>query len=299
MAAALLALTIASGCTSADRTRRLPGRAVCQTAIEGGGVEGADAAAMPGTHGNPGEVHDQITHGGAAPEPTPHVEGRSPETPEPGHGLPERALPDLCQSSTTKTAAVQGSAATAGVVDAGVEPAVDGTAPAPCPTPADGNGTGACSGAPLTSPTTLPTGARVVGTGGTTTTSVNPPQAIATTVAVPSTILGREPTGPPPVAPAGAPGDVEVTLACIRSYEQNDNPAKGPTGYASNTGNGHYGAYQFNQSTWDGAVARAGYPEWSGRRASEAPPEVQDAAAAQLLSERGLQPWPTPNRRCR
>lgn len=61
--------------------------------------------------------------------------------------------------------------------------------------------------------------------------------------------------------------------------------------YSINTGNGYYGAWQFAQGTWDGAVTRAGYPEWAGRSASDAPPAVQDAAAAQLYSERGSQPW--------
>ena len=94
------------------------------------------------------------------------------------------------------------------------------------------------------------------------------------------------------VGVAATPLAPSELLACIRSYEQ------GVDGYATNTGNGHYGSYQFTQGTWDGVVERAGYPEWAGRRASEAPPAVQDAAAAQLLSERGLQPWPTPERLC-
>lgn len=96
-----------------------------------------------------------------------------------------------------------------------------------------------------------------------------------------------EPT--PAASPAASNGDL---LACIRSYEQ------GAAGYGTNTGNGYYGAYQFDQSTWDNAVTNAGHPEWAGRRASEAPPEIQDAAAWQLYTERGLGPWPTPQRNC-
>ncbi|UJA21854.1 hypothetical protein HJD18_05085 [Thermoleophilia bacterium SCSIO 60948] len=46
--------------------------------------------------------------------------------------------------------------------------------------------------------------------------------------------------------------------------------------YSANTGNGYYGGYQFDQSTWD-AYAPEGY---AGTLPSEAPPEVQDAAAA-------------------
>lgn len=81
-------------------------------------------------------------------------------------------------------------------------------------------------------------------------------------------------------------------LACIRSFEQ------GAAGYSTNTGNGYYGAYQFTQGTWNSAVTNAGHPEWSGRRASEAPPAIQDAAAWQLYTESGLGPWPTPQRNC-
>lgn len=138
---------------------------------------------------------------------------------------------------------------------------------------------------PSTFPTTVPITSS--GSGGTTTTGGLSPVVTGAPVTVPPT------TSPPPTVVLSPPSaGVSDTLACIRSYEQ------GAAVYATNTGNGHYGAYQFNQATWDGAVARAGYPEWSGRRASDAPPEVQDAAAAQLLSERGLQPWPTPNRLC-
>ena len=39
---------------------------------------------------------------------------------------------------------------------------------------------------------------------------------------------------------------------------------------------GYYGAYQFDQGTWD-AYAPAGY---AGTNPASAPPEVQDAAAA-------------------
>lgn len=114
-------------------------------------------------------------------------------------------------------------------------------------------------------------------------TTTTPPPAPTTTTA-PTT------TPPPPeVVPttiAGPDPAVAATLACIRSVEQ------GAAGYATETGNGFSGAYQFSLSTWHGAVTRAGLPEWAAQRASEAPPWVQDAAAALLFSERGLAPWP-------
>src|SRR3954471_3806485 len=53
--------------------------------------------------------------------------------------------------------------------------------------------------------------------------------------------------------------------------------------YSINTGNGHYGAYQFDLATWR-SVGGRGYPN----RASKA---EQDARALILYRERGWQPW--------
>lgn len=46
--------------------------------------------------------------------------------------------------------------------------------------------------------------------------------------------------------------------------------------YSANTGNGYYGGYQFDSGTWD-AYGDSQYAE-----ASDAPPAVQDAAAASV-----------------
>ncbi len=73
-------------------------------------------------------------------------------------------------------------------------------------------------------------------------------------------------------------------LACIRSYEQSAD------GYATNTGNGYYGAYQFDLPTWY-SVGGTGLP-------SDAEPWEQDMRASLLIDRRGLAPWPTPSRRC-
>lgn len=54
--------------------------------------------------------------------------------------------------------------------------------------------------------------------------------------------------------------------------------------YAINTGNGFFGAYQFELQTWIG-VGGAGLP-------NHALPEEQDARARLLYSMRGAQPWP-------
>jgi hypothetical protein len=59
--------------------------------------------------------------------------------------------------------------------------------------------------------------------------------------------------------------------------------------YAINTGNGFYGAYQFDRGTWNG-LGYAG-------TANQASPATQDAAAAKLQSQRGWSPWPACSRR--
>ncbi|MBI3983707.1 resuscitation-promoting factor [Candidatus Microgenomates bacterium] len=58
--------------------------------------------------------------------------------------------------------------------------------------------------------------------------------------------------------------------------------------YGCNTGNGFYGAYQFDYSTWQSNAPssyRDMYPH-------QAPPNIQDAAAQNLQSRRGWYPWP-------
>jgi hypothetical protein len=74
---------------------------------------------------------------------------------------------------------------------------------------------------------------------------------------------------------AAAPASAD--LASIRQCESGGN-------YATNTGNGFYGAYQFTLQTWQG-LGYSGLP-------SDASPAVQDQAAAQLLSQMGSSPWP-------
>ena len=59
--------------------------------------------------------------------------------------------------------------------------------------------------------------------------------------------------------------------------------------YRANTGNGYYGAYQFDLRTWRG-LGHDGYPH-------QASPGTQDAAARELQADRGWQPWPACARR--
>jgi resuscitation-promoting factor RpfB len=82
----------------------------------------------------------------------------------------------------------------------------------------------------------------------------------------------------------GFSGDFGAALARLRSCEG---------AYTSNTGNGYYGAYQFNLSTWR-SNAPAGY---ATVLPSDAPPAVQDQAARNLYVARGWQPWPACSRK--
>lgn len=59
--------------------------------------------------------------------------------------------------------------------------------------------------------------------------------------------------------------------------------------YQADTGNGYYGAYQFDERTWRG-LGYHGYPH-------QASPATQDAAAEQLQADRGWSPWPACSRR--
>lgn len=84
--------------------------------------------------------------------------------------------------------------------------------------------------------------------------------------------------GAPRVEPAGT-GSLRAggPFAAIRSCESGGN-------YSTNTGNGFYGAYQFDLQTWQ-SVGGTGLP-------SDASPSEQDRRAAILYAQRGSSPWP-------
>lgn len=73
-------------------------------------------------------------------------------------------------------------------------------------------------------------------------------------------------------------GDFGGALARLRSCES------GGT-YSRNSGNGYYGAYQYDIQTWGGYKGYA--------NASLAPPNVQDEKAWETYKRRGWQPWPS------
>jgi LysM repeat protein len=76
------------------------------------------------------------------------------------------------------------------------------------------------------------------------------------------------------VGGSAASGDI---FGRIRMRESGGN-------YAANTGNGYYGAYQYDIGTWN---HYGGYA-----RADLAPPAVQDAKAQETYARRGCSPWP-------
>ena len=62
--------------------------------------------------------------------------------------------------------------------------------------------------------------------------------------------------------------------------------------YAIDTGNGFYGAVQWTQGTWDWIMMELGYTQYTGVRANQAPPHVQDEAA--LFLANGPTTYPSP-----
>ncbi len=83
-------------------------------------------------------------------------------------------------------------------------------------------------------------------------------------------------------ATAGAASAASASdFAKLRQCESGGN-------YKINTGNGFYGAYQFDRGTWNGL----GYPG----RADQASPATQDEAARKLQAQRGWSPWPACSR---
>lgn len=75
----------------------------------------------------------------------------------------------------------------------------------------------------------------------------------------------------------GFTGAFQEALARLRTCEAGGN-------YTRNSGNGYYGAYQYDISTW------ANYQGYA--RADLAPPEVQDQKVYETYKRRGWQPWP-------
>jgi hypothetical protein len=107
---------------------------------------------------------------------------------------------------------------------------------------------------------------------------------IATTTTTSTTAVPAPspPTVTAPASPAAPGSPAGGVWAELRQCESGGN-------YATDTGNGYYGAYQFSAATWHGL----GYPGLP----NEASPAVQDQAAAQLQARSGWGQWPACSRK--
>lgn len=90
-----------------------------------------------------------------------------------------------------------------------------------------------------------------------------------------------------PRASSSCGGNVECFLQCTIQHESASAGVYG----AVSPGGTYRGAYQFDQGTWNSSANGAGYGQYAGVPANQVPPEVQDAVAAYLYSQRGNQPW--------
>ncbi len=90
------------------------------------------------------------------------------------------------------------------------------------------------------------------------------PLPLLSTLVAPSVALATSPVSP-------------GVWAELRQCESGGN-------YATDTGNGYYGAYQFSEPTWLG-IGETGYPY-------QASPAEQDAAAQRLQARSGWGQWP-------
>jgi hypothetical protein len=111
---------------------------------------------------------------------------------------------------------------------------------------------------------------------------VRPP---TTTTTVPPTTTTTAPPPPPEIQAAAASEPVPATgdrFDALAQCESGGDPT-------TNTGNGYYGAFQFDLQTWQ-SVGRSGYPH-------EHSYGEQKAAAIDLHAVRGWHPWPACSRK--
>jgi hypothetical protein len=130
--------------------------------------------------------------------------------------------------------------------------------------------------------------------------------ASASAAIVPTTVAPAPPTTapppppPPPSPPPPPPPPTTTTTAPKASAVVATSSLSGGVwaelrqcesggNYQDDTGNGFYGAYQFDQQSWD-SLGLSGLP-------SNAPPAVQDDAARRLQARDGWSPWPACSRK--
>jgi hypothetical protein len=112
--------------------------------------------------------------------------------------------------------------------------------------------------------------------------------AVTTTTAPPtSTTKPAAPTPPPNYSgtPGISPHHDDPFLSCVRARESGGNYS------AVNPAGPYLGAYQFLQSTWNGAASHAGRSELVGVPANTASPYDQDEVAWSLYQWQGSAPW--------
>lgn len=120
---------------------------------------------------------------------------------------------------------------------------------------------------------------------------VQEPQEFPQPVITPAPTPTIAPQQPPRIQPAPQPLRVQAPIAQEgRTYEEFSRKIVPVTScesggdYATNTGNGYYGAWQFDLKTWY-SVGGTGLP-------SNASAQEQNERAYQLYLARGWQPWP-------
>lgn len=98
-----------------------------------------------------------------------------------------------------------------------------------------------------------------------------------TTTTIPPKVREQQPATTSEYAPQGF-------LDCVRRRESRGQ-------YGVTDGSGNYGAYQFNQNTWNNTASHAGRSDLVGVNPAAASPSDQDAMAQSLLAWQGTGPW--------
>ncbi|HET9728894.1 MAG TPA: hypothetical protein VFR41_05700 [Acidimicrobiia bacterium] len=111
--------------------------------------------------------------------------------------------------------------------------------------------------------------------------------AVRAQTPAPQPVAPRVTYRPAPPGPWTGPLSQDPFLVCTRAHESNS-----AGGYRAISPGGTYrGAYQFVQSTWNGAAMGAGRPDLVNVDPATAAPADQDQLAMYLYRMRGAAPW--------
>lgn len=117
------------------------------------------------------------------------------------------------------------------------------------------------------------------------------PRPVITPVPTPTPAAQQEPPSPPTPRPANPqtlsviPQTTECNWEAFARKISAVTQCESGGNYSTNTGNGYYGAWQFDLRTWQ-SVGGIGFP-------SDATAQEQDQRAFELYLARGWSPWPT------